>query len=237
MAITRANLVTNFSSALANSYSTASITPPGSELITAWIVNYRASGGLPSQPTLSGNGLTYVAIDTQLFGGDTARLTCYRAMGASPSAGAVTIGMGGVNHNSCIWIIESAAGVDTSGTNGSGAVVQSAKNNNESASSLTVTLASAIGAANAVYGGFGQWAGSSATAGGSYTRVAQQLDAGDGLANALIYLLPGTTTPSASYAVTDAIAGIAIEVKEAGAAAIHYQRVIGGGGNRVIGGI
>lgn len=108
----------------ASSYATASITPTANCLIEATITNRRASA--VATPTLSGNGLTWVQVDTvDVTAAGVARITVFRAMGASPSAGVVTIDFGGSTQINCCHSIVEYAGVDTSGTNGSGAVVQS----------------------------------------------------------------------------------------------------------------
>ena len=67
-------------------------------------------------------------------------------MGASPSSGAITITFG-ANQSNCGWSLNEFDGIDTGGTNGSGAIVQAVPNTVASGTSLTITL-SAFGNAN-----------------------------------------------------------------------------------------
>jgi hypothetical protein len=104
-------------------HTTASTTPAANTLQLLTVANGILSG-TASTPTVSGNGLTWVQVATLLIG-TTRRLTLFRAMGASPSAGALTISYAGQSQLSAVWSLSQLANVDTSGTNGSGAVVAS----------------------------------------------------------------------------------------------------------------
>lgn len=123
MAITAALLTASGDATDLAAYATASITPTANRLVLAAVFNEGA--GVDETPTLTGNGLTWVQIVTFEDGGANNRFTVFRAMGAAPSAGAVTIDFGGLTQTRCGWSIIEFAAVDTSGTNGSGAVVQS----------------------------------------------------------------------------------------------------------------
>lgn len=121
MAIAATVLTSNFSNTDASSYATASITPTANALILAAIVIRRDVG--VGTVTLSGNGLTWVEIANETENNGTVnRLTLFRAMGASPSAGVVTITATSTANSAC-WIVQEFTGVEQSGTNGSGAVV------------------------------------------------------------------------------------------------------------------
>jgi hypothetical protein len=121
MAIT-SNLLTAFADNVnGSSYTTSSISPGSNRLVLASV--YNEDSATPPEPTLSGNGLTWVSVRSQHE--SFRRFTVYRAMGASPSAGAVTIDMGGNLGVGCAWSIVEFAGVYTVGSNGAGAVVQS----------------------------------------------------------------------------------------------------------------
>lgn len=151
MAVTEAALTSGWSDTDASSYATASITPTGNLLLLAAVFASKTGGS--GIPTLSGNGVTWVQVATLLQ--DTARrVTLFRGMVSSPSAGAVTIDFGGVNQLRCGWSIAEFAGINTGGTNGSAAVVQSATNTATATTSLTVTLAAFGDAGNATYGFF-----------------------------------------------------------------------------------
>lgn len=229
MALAQSSLTFSFSTTDANSYTTASVTPTANALVLAAVAN-RDSGGTPGTITLSGNGLTWVEIATKTYESIATpgtRVTLFRAMGASPSAGAITITVTGASTNvDCLWGINQFTGTDTTGTNGSGAVVQSATNVTDSATSLSATLAALADATNnAVFMAAGFGTQDVITAGTGYTKIADPGDATDGESLGTEFKLPGTTTPSISIAAACAIAVIAIEVKVAGA----------GGGGTVIG--
>lgn len=137
-AITEANLTSGENNADHTSATTASITPSADRLVVACVVQRRGADGTAA-PTLSGNSLTYVQIATIEFQARR-RITCFRAMGASPTTGAITIDYSAATQKSSHWSVFEFDGVDTTGTNGSGAVVQSATNSG-TATSSNVTLA------------------------------------------------------------------------------------------------
>jgi hypothetical protein len=72
-------------------------------------------------PTVAGNGLTWVSVATVDDGDGNQRMTVFRAMGASPSAGQITVTATGLNAPANAIAI-CLSGPETSGTNGSGAV-------------------------------------------------------------------------------------------------------------------
>src|SRR5437867_5983215 len=117
------------------SATTNSIAPGANRLILAWIVNH--DNNTPIVPTtVSGNGLTWTSvtgISWNISGGKNHDLmTLYRAMGASPTPGSVTISYSQAQQ-SISWSIVEFSGVDTSGTGGSGAVRQSWRGTDDAA--------------------------------------------------------------------------------------------------------
>lgn len=116
-----------------------SVSPGTDHLLLAAVGNYRTTGGIATftveTPTVSGLGLTWVQVATTTFGigisggaavlAERQRVTVFRAMG-TPTPGAVTADFGGVSQGAAAIFIAEVRGVDTSGTNGSGAVQQSA---------------------------------------------------------------------------------------------------------------
>lgn len=216
MAITRALLTADWSDVNATSRSTASISPAANRLITAAVTVYNNAGAAPNI-SLSGNGLTWVEIDTYTNPSGNQRTSIFRAMGASPSAGAVTISTGATTTAAWAWCIQEWDGVDTSGTNGSGAIVQSNRNRSASSASLTVTLSALADAANnAVTGSFSLYTNASSTPGTGYTEASDLVNASDGMSQSDIYAIPGTTTPNVTFAASSEILGVAIEIKAAG---------------------
>jgi hypothetical protein len=127
-------------------YTTASFAPSaGNHLVTFCVFGWHGTGGVATvAPTLSGGGVTTwtretgadVAYDTNRAG-----MFLYRALqGSWGGAATATITWGG-GVSTCAWVICEWENVDTSGTNGSGALRQVAINTSAGATSLTATLA------------------------------------------------------------------------------------------------
>lgn len=133
----------------ATSYVTASITPNPYRLVLCTVRSKLSAG--PAAPTVTGCGLTWVQVDSQASGAQ--RITLFRAMGAAPSAGALTIDFGAVTQESCGWSITEFSGVPTTGSNGANAIVQAKKATvNTTDTGMTVTLDPFASANNATYG-------------------------------------------------------------------------------------
>ncbi len=157
-----------------------SITPASNALILAVVSQRTNISADPSDPTLTGNGLTWVEVNTVVY--DTTstsrrRVSVFRAMGASPTTGSVTADFAGQANTHSILIIDQFANMDTSGTNGSGAIVQSvtAVADGTPNTTLTATLAAFGNANNATYGGLAaaQTVGDTFTAGANFAITAQ----------------------------------------------------------------
>lgn len=225
MAISGASLTAGFDNTDAQSYVTASITPAANNLILATIVNEGVNNGVPS---LTGNGLTWVQVATQINSSD--RTTVFRAMGANPSAGAVTIAISLTANRCCLWSISQFSGVDTAGTNGSGAVVQSATNSGTS-STPSVTLA-AFGDAtnNAAFGGFSGDGLLTLTPESGYTELAnQQATAPNTVMEAEWKLGQDLAVTGSFGADAPRWAGVALEIKAAAAVLASKLALLGVG--------
>lgn len=212
MAITLTNLTGNVSSTTASSYTTASISPGANKLILASVYS-RIATGTSNDPSLSGNGITWVKINSVAGGlGTNRRVWIYRGLVASPSAGAVTIDFGGQDQTNCIWSITEVDGIDTSGTNGSGAIVQS-QTNTGSATSLTITLNALASANNVAFGAISHQASQSVTPGDGFTEI-DELRITSGSTNTLQteYKL-NETAVSASWTLSKECGGVALELK------------------------
>ena len=233
MAIVGTNLTSGANDSGTDSESTASISPTGNSLILAAVSSRRGDTTTPAAPTVSGNGLTWVQINTIAYDESSSsqrRLTVFRALGASPSTGTITFTFPG-NQTDVAWSIDEFSGVDTSGTNGSGAIVQSAVNEDEAASSnsLTVTLSAFGSANNATYGTFATSGVQTPTAGTGFAI----------LANATINARQQTITEwrndndrsvDISFPLDEQMGGIAIEIKAAVAAGTYVGSYIGPSG-------
>jgi hypothetical protein len=167
----------------ATSFATASVTPDASRLILLGVY-VRKSAVTVSTPTASGCGVTWVQVATTggfPSGQAVSRVTLFRAMG-TPTTGAITISLGGVSHVFCAWSVTEYGNVDTGGSDGASAVVQSNQASVDvAATTASVTLAAFGSASNATYGVVGA---SNATAafvpGTGFTEIHDQEASGGG---------------------------------------------------------
>lgn len=196
-----------------NSYTTASISPPGNKPVFAVVVNTKNSA--PETPALSGNGLTWV-VQQSVVWSSTWRITLYRALGATPSSGAVSITFGGVGQTGCSWVIGYFDGAATGGTNASEAFVQSASNTGNNVSSLTVTLSAFGSATNAAFGAFAVDNSTSPVVGSGFTSVATNPGNSPGRSMLVEFKTTSDTTVDSNSEGANRIWGaVACEIKEA----------------------
>ncbi|HEU5183559.1 MAG TPA: PKD domain-containing protein [Gemmatimonadaceae bacterium] len=155
--ITSALLTSGNSTSNGKVYTTTSIAPAPNALVLVAVVGHRTYGAGAS-PIITGGGMTtWEEVATVTFdpvGSPLKRITLYRAMSTSPGSGPVTITFPN-NVSNAQWIVTQWEGVDVSGTNGSGAIVQMGSARADGASGLAVMLAAFESASNAAYGVFG----------------------------------------------------------------------------------
>lgn len=218
MAISGTQLLNTGVASPTTSEDTASVSPTSNALLLLDVVGSNGGGIAPDAPSsITGNGLTWVQIATAapLTDGasETWRVTRYRAMGASPSTGAITISHTTAPDQYLSWCLREYTGVVTTGSNGADAEVQTATNIGDS-TTASVTL-SAFGdagnGADAFTVTFGTptitpesgWTGLTADTTG-HNKRAQWRDDND-------------TSPSATLSVTQDWAMLATEIAAAGA--------------------
>lgn len=151
MAITAVNVVNDDDSANASVYTTPSWTPVANRL---YILAIATSGTFRTVSSFTdGTGLAWVLIATTGAFNTSFNISLYRAMKASGlGAGTTAVTISGNASRGHIVITE-FQGVDTSGTDGSGAVVQSNTGILGGAgTALSITLGAGIGAGNATMG-------------------------------------------------------------------------------------
>lgn len=235
MAISAANLTNNGSDTDATSYATASVSPTAN-LLELLAVHNGDAATPPPTPTVTGCNLTWVQVATVLFGDDLAvhrRLTLFRAMGASPTTGALTIDFAGATEAGCAWSLDEFTNADTSGTNGSGAIVQSPTNKSATSgvSSLTVTLSTYGDATNRGYSVFCHVTSEATTPRTNWTELADKsglVSPNTGLETQWSNVAADEATASASWATSSRCGGIAVEIKAAiaGQIALNASAVV-----------
>jgi hypothetical protein len=222
-AVTAKELETSASSTGANQFTTGSITPTAYNLVLVWVTSTRAN--TPPIPTLSGIFPTWDQVTTVTWNSISkpkTRTTLFRAMGASPTAGSITITFGN-NQQGCRWSVIQFGQVDTSGANGSGAVVQSASNATDGNTTLAVILGAMRNATDATAGSFVNLIPNdttSITPGSGYDAfTAYSNDVGTIRSE---WKATGSTTVNAT-STSSAMAGIAVEIADG---AYNYRRSI-----------
>lgn len=213
MAVTHTLLTSGSSTTDTTSYATASITPGANKLILAWVVPVRNSG-TTGTVTLSGNGLTWTQVRTEIGSTVSMRGALFRAMGASPTAGVVTITTS-AQSNGCTWILSEFDGVVTTGTDGADAVVQSNGTNSASATSLSVTLSAFADAGNATFGAFGHRNSDAVTGGSGFTEIADVLGTGPDSGSQTEWRADNDTSVDASWTNATVCVAVAVEIKAA----------------------
>lgn len=213
-AVSATNVVNFADVTNANNYTTGSWTPVANRLYLCAVCT---SGTLQTVSSFTeGTGLAWVQVDTGVSNSE--RITVFRAMKPSGlGAGTTKANLSGTASRGQIVITE-FQGTDTSGTDGSGAVVQSANNAiTTNGTSLTVTLLSAIGGGNATFGAIGNNLNSSTsiTQGSGYTELSE-LTSGEAQAVETQFKAAGTTTVDWTFTSSTACA-VGVEIKAAAA--------------------
>lgn len=217
MALAASNLTSGVSNTDASSYDTASVSPTANALVLL-SVSTRRNAATPAQPTASGCGLTWVVEKTQLSysaGTPNRRLTIFRAMGSSPSTGVITISCTDTQTEAA-WSVDQITGTDTSGTNGSGAIVQSGSNNDGgvTATSCTITLSAFSSANNMAYGAKTHTDATATTPGTGFTELAEQTSAENGTGFETEYKVNDNTVDW-SWTGSNSWFAAALEIKQA----------------------
>ncbi len=145
------NHLTNGSSTLGpGTFNTAVFTPSTNSLVFLFAVAFYSAG--PNVSPGNGNGLTWANIfDSNIYTINASNsVGLWRAMASSPSSGAISIS---TDATELVWDIFELTGVDTSGTNGSGAVVRGTVGFGSGPTTITADLSGGpSGASNAIVG-------------------------------------------------------------------------------------
>lgn len=217
--ISSTNITTGAISTPGTSFTTNSFTPKANKLyLISMAVRNNDNSTDPLDPTITGCGLTWVNVNGTIYdntGTSRRRITVFRALGSSPSTGTLTIDFGAVTHNNLDYSIDEFYGVDISGTNGSGAIVQSAVNQDTAgtASTLTATLGAFGSTNNATFGVFaGNNLTVTTTAGTGFAKVG---DIGGNSRLTTEFRQDNDTSVDITFSTTCQIGGVAIELKAA----------------------
>jgi hypothetical protein len=215
VAITATELTTNGSTSNLSVYTaTLSRAIAANTLCLAW-VGCTGTATLTANATVTGGNVTWDPIVFQAFNTTTtnlSRFTLYRAMGAAPSGTSITITFN-AGRTGALWSFIEFAGVDTSGTNGSGAI----RNNDPAAGNGITTLNGSLvlpafgSVNNATAAGFMLDTTGTITPEGGWTAFTASSHSNPTEAIRTQWIAANDTSPSASWVTADA-AGIAVEI-------------------------
>lgn len=194
-------------------------------LIVVIYTPHTASGGTISAIVSTG-GLTCVIIGTATglsFSGGSYAIAVARALVLSGAGSGTIAAQFATNRTGCIIHVIEVDGVDTSGTNGSGAVLQPTENTGLSGVSPSVALGPFGSINNATFGAFGTAINTIPTVGTNFTSVASGTYNSPNTAGRSEYALSNQTTVDAS--TTGDWGGFACEVVAASG---------GGGGSTIL---
>ncbi len=220
MAITASLIVSNTSAVTATSFTTISWTPTASRLALVSILN-RKDSGTPDTPTLTGNSRTYTQVTTASFstiGTPQRRLTVFRALNDSFTAGALTIDFGSGSQLGCIWHVVEFTGVTTDGANGASAIGQFSTNASTTTACLGIPLSAFSGSDSATYATFGVNQNNVFTAKAGWTLIDDT--AGCAMRMGTMFIATNDTAPAASQAGNRNWGGIAIELQTVSASTV-----------------
>lgn len=223
MAVTPTHLTTGSSTTNTTSYTTASITPTANQLVLIAVMPTVTSGTTPTM-TVSGTGLTWVQENTSTPGFRT--MVVFRAMGASPTAGALTI-TAAASVTSCLWSVVQFDGIDTTGTNGSGAIAQSFNASPGSTNNLSSSFPTTPAAGNGGFAGVGIAVQELPVGGtGWTTQSTSQSAPTSGLAGLYADTCPAAVTATWTTATNSFLVGVEILAAAGGGGTVTVQKPI-----------
>lgn len=203
---TPAVLTENASTVDGLQFVTASVTPAANRPVYIGIAHVGTTATLPSSVT--GCGLTWNLVQSAPFlGSGIRRLNVYEAIGAAPSAGAITIDFGS-SQSSCVWSVISVPNAATSSP-----TAQSKQGSANSATSFASTFAGALEHANNVHLGFAALASNiDIVPDANSAELSDRAPAEAGICRLAAHWARGQITMTPTFALAN-VAMISVEVK------------------------
>jgi len=161
------------------SAASASWTPGANELCLCLIANRGSNTPGNYNSAVSGNGLTWVNVLNQDDTQGQINLSVWRAMGASPTTGAVTVTFA-VDPTACSFQLLRISGVKQGGTNGSAAIGNTASVDTGGTDTTPATTSVTTTANNSRVIGFASGRGQTYTVGSGFTAIAINQTANSG---------------------------------------------------------
>jgi hypothetical protein len=199
-------------------YTTASIAPAANALVTIAVIGH-TSGTASVDPIVTGGGMSswvaVASITLDPIATPHKRMTIFRAMSAAPGSGPITINFAATTESNAAWIVSQWTGVNTTGTDGSGAIGQVLQTvRADGVTSISATLGALGSPSNVAYGVVGtNGSALGINPGGSFTEISEQKPA-EGTSSIVEALFAANqTNPSASWAGAFNAAILAVEIK------------------------
>lgn len=210
----------------AGPYLTASITPTANRLVLAAVTMVHNTQDPPA-PTLSGCGLTWTLIDGVVYdqAGQRGATYLYRAQGASPTAGQVSVtaqdGAAG-NRVGALWVIAEFDNTKV-GNGGADAIAQTVKGTTAGdATSLALPTLAAFGdARNLPVSAWGQDDDFDFIPEDGWIEIAEVADSVVADSVAMHFGLTQDTTPTVTWSAGAQAGGVAVEL-------VHKDATVGG---------
>lgn len=195
-----------------NTYTTGAISPGANRLVLMWVVQSGTATEGPNDFTGTFAG-TWTLVGTASAA--TATISLYRYMSATPASGTVNINFDVDDVTTgCSWAIVEYAGVNTTGVNGAGAVVQFVANAAAASLGQTITLAAFESASNLHAYGISHLAAEGTTPGVGFDERADVNHAGPNQSLEVADKV-NDTTADPSWATSAASRWVAVELKAA----------------------
>lgn len=213
-----------------SSYTTTAFAVSANTLVTFAITGALVTGTGINTPTITCHGATWVLINSQAVGNPERKLFVFRTLLANPSSSATCgYSFGGQVQGRSSYTVQEWNGVDTSGTNGSGAIVQSVPATG-TGTPCTATLAAYGSSDNRPYFTCREGAAEAHTPEGGWIELSDPLP-GEGMAHSAIWKnAADDTTPSITFPSGSAPwIAVAVEIKASAGGAGVGGRVIGSG--------
>jgi hypothetical protein len=184
-------------------FQTASITPSPNKLLLLSILMAPGSATTVAAPTVTGCGLNWVQIDINTGGASTRKSAMYRAMGPAPTTGPLTITVASTaTIGSIVWFVTEHGGVDTSGTDGSGAIAQEVQGAPTATLAPSVNLPNPPATGNQTFGIIGCATAQAQTPGTGYTQLDFQSAATPAIGAQIEYADPPQQAISGTFSST-----------------------------------
>lgn len=215
MAITRSNLLTNKDNVDRTTYTTASVAPTGNKLEVLFVASTKS--GTPDIPSsVTGNGITWFLVRT--IGASGVRVSVFVGTAASPSSGTISIAFP-ATQTSAYWVLEEVSGtvISSGGLDGVASWIAST---GSGATSLSLPVMTGNESNAGGLSAFLHDASEVTSPASSWTETSDQTNTlpNSSFETQFLATLATNNTPSASWTTASAVAGVAIEVRDAATA-------------------